>query len=94
MLQRATFLGIAAGTAPLLNGCTNSALACADPTLQNAGEAQMRRTLAYVERASNSSEQCGGCAFFRGGAGECGHCEILNGAVSRLGFCNSWAGRG
>ncbi|MCZ6855148.1 MAG: high-potential iron-sulfur protein [Gammaproteobacteria bacterium] len=86
-------LGLTAGGVILLEGCTNAIPTCADPMLLNAGEAQMRRTLEYVERTANVSEQCDGCAFFRENDGDCGHCEILNGAVSRQGYCNSWAGR-
>ena len=91
LLQQTT-LPLTAGALVILNGCTNTASACSDPGLQSAGEAQLRVTLGYVERAPESSKQCSGCQFFKANSErDCGRCEILNGAVSRQGVCNSWA---
>lgn len=89
LLRGTVSLAVVAVAAPLLQGCDGATTSCADPELLSTGEEHMRKTLEYVELASNPAEECSACEFFSG-SGDCGHCELLDGAVSARGYCTSW----
>lgn len=84
-----------------LGACGNSssddanALLCADPDKLDAGAANARSGLGYVEASPNAQQACAGCVFFKQAAGEsCGYCEIFNGGpVNPGGHCNSWTAK-
>ncbi|MFT4614592.1 MAG: hypothetical protein ACI9NT_001739 [Bacteroidia bacterium] len=84
----------------LLTACSNDTSnqtqnACFDPQYLGAGEAQMRKTLEYINLSENTATQCFHCAFYRTAeAAACGDCEILDGPVAAAGYCTSWAARG
>ena len=80
----------------LLSACSTDTKkgTCYDPQYLSAGEAQMRKTLEYVDLSANASTQCSNCEFYRTAeTAGCGECEIVDGSVSAAGFCTSWAAR-
>jgi High potential iron-sulfur protein len=69
--------------------------ACVDPDDLSASVQGMRESLEYTDAASQSTQACGGCSFFKPKkAGDsCGHCEVLGGPVDVKGHCVSWTKR-
>ncbi len=68
---------------------------CSDPETMSASEASMRSSLGYTPTSSDPAQNCAGCAYFKGGAGDCGTCDLLGGAqVNAMGRCNSWGASG
>jgi hypothetical protein len=92
LLQGATLLPLT--WVALVSGCADNGTSyCADPELLGPGEAQMRKTLKYLEISTDDKQQCTGCQFFSAPSNNCGHCELLDGAVNTAGFCTSWVKR-
>jgi len=68
---------------------------CSDPDTMSASEASMRSSLGYTSTSTDPAQNCAGCAYFQGGAGDCGTCDLLGGGqVSAMGRCNSWGASG
>lgn len=67
---------------------------CADPASLPLSQRSRRRSLGYVEPATDAARRCGLCAFFTGDPAGCGACQMLTGGpVSGLATCNSFAAK-
>lgn len=94
--NRRRFLGLAATGVPLATiavGSTSAWAACYDPAALPLSQKNRRRSLEYVEVASEPARRCGGCAFFTTAAEECGKCLMLNSTVNAGASCSSFAPR-
>jgi hypothetical protein len=67
---------------------------CSDPDNLTSSEAQLRKSLDYIEAAHDEKKTCSGCAYFTAGqSGSCGRCQVLNGPANAKGHCSSWSAR-
>lgn len=97
ILARRRFLTLAALGAPLamLGAGAARAAACYDPAALPLSQKNRRRSLGYVEAATDAARRCQGCAFFTAAAeAGCGTCGLLAGPVNAGASCNSFAPRG
>ena len=91
LLERSAII---AGAGVLASCGKSGGSVCFDEAYLSAGEAQMRKTLAYVDQFSLPESSCSQCQFYRAAeTAGCGECELLAGPVSASGHCNSWAAR-
>lgn len=79
-------------TVPAVGGCGKpTALSCADTTTLAPADAQVRVSLAYVDRSTEVGKSCSACQqFVPGPEGECGGCKVLKGSIDSAGFCRSF----
>ena len=96
-IDRRRFLNIAvlagAATAAATTGSNALAAVCYDPATLPLSQKNRRRSLGYLEAASDPSRRCGGCAFFTAAEKGCGQCAMLNAAVNVGASCNSFVQR-
>lgn len=99
-LDRRRFLRLAVMAAPVavIGGGAARAAACYDPAALPLSQKNRRRSLGYVESATDPARRCQGCAFFTATATAtatgCGTCGLLNGTVTAGSSCGSFAPRG
>jgi hypothetical protein len=94
-VSRRHFLGLAAVSAPLAALGTSSAWAatCYDPASLPLSQKNRRRSLGYLEIATDPARRCQGCAFFTAAEEGCGKCQMLNATVNAGASCSSFAPR-
>ena len=101
-MRRAMALGAAAVVAPSLwsacspgggGGGGGGELSCANPPGLQPAQADMRRSLNYVDRTANASQRCDNCQLYiqPTSEGACGGCQLPLGPVHPAGWCSSWA---
>lgn len=97
-LDRRRFLTLAASAAPLValgvGSARAQAAACYDPAALPFTQKNRRRSLGYLEAATDPARRCAGCAFFTAGGAGCGTCGLLNAPVNAGASCASFAPRG
>jgi hypothetical protein len=94
-LDRRRFLTYAAIGAPVAAlGAAGAKAACYDPAALPLSQRNRRRSLGYVEAATDPAKRCAGCAFFTANATDCGACALLNAQVNAGASCSSFAARG
>jgi hypothetical protein len=72
--------------------CSKKELQCSDTAGLSADEAATRKTLAYVDRASDPAKPCDKCMLYKPAAPEaCGGCSVVKGPVHPAGSCSAWA---
>lgn len=96
--SRRNFLGLAAAApfAVLAAASARAAdAACYDPATLPFSQKSRRRSLGYLEVATDPGKRCGGCAFFTAAApASCGACQLLGGTRVNAGaVCNSFAAK-
>jgi len=69
---------------------------CNEETGLTAAEREVRRSLAYVDRAPEPSRACLGCSQYvvPKDSDGCGGCRLMKGGVSPAGTCKVFAPRG
>lgn len=96
-IDRRRFLNIAvlagAATTAAATGANALAAVCYDPATLPLSQKNRRRSLGYLETASDPSRRCGGCAFFTAAEEGCGKCAMLNASVNVGASCNSFVKR-
>jgi hypothetical protein len=95
-INRRRFLGLVAVGVPLatIGGASAWAAACYDPATLPLSQKNRRRSIGYIEVATDPANRCMGCAFFTAAAGEgCGTCAMLNSTVNAGASCSSFTPR-
>lgn len=97
IIARRRFLSLAvtSGAAAVAAASSANALAaaCYDPATLPLSQKNRRRSLGYLEIATDPARRCMGCAFFTGSEEGCGKCAMLNSTVNAAASCNSFVQR-
>jgi hypothetical protein len=92
-VSRRSLLGLIA-TAPLgiaAARAQGAAPACYDPAALPAAQANMRKTLGFMDLSPDPAKRCGLCVFFSASKPGCGTCVLLSsGPVGANSVCNSF----
>ncbi|MEO6717716.1 MAG: hypothetical protein ABIM50_10790 [Novosphingobium sp.] len=95
--DRRHFLRLAAVAVPAasiaIGSASASAAVCYDPATLPLSQKNRRRSLGYMEVATDPARRCMGCAFFTAAEEGCGKCAILNYAVNSGASCSSFTPR-
>jgi hypothetical protein len=96
-IPRRRFLGLAAGSMPLVlltvGAAQAQAPACYDPAALPLSQKNRRRSLGYTEASGDPARHCSVCSFFTAGDAGCGTCGLLSGPVNAGAVCSSFAPR-
>lgn len=84
-------MGAAATAAVKASGAM--AAVCYDPAALPLSQKNRRRSLGYIEAATDPARRCMGCAFFTAAEEGCGKCAMLNFTVNSGASCNSFVQR-
>jgi hypothetical protein len=94
VLQQSAALG--AFVALGITACNKpAALTCVDTTGLSAADAQVRTSLAYVDRSTEVGKTCSVCQQFvpAAAAGSCGTCKVVKGPINPAGNCKSFVAK-
>lgn len=93
--NRRRVLGLVATAIPLAAlGATSAwAAVCYDPASLPLSQKNRRRSIGFMEIATDPARRCAGCAFFTAAEEGCGKCLMLNAAVNAGASCGSFAPR-
>jgi hypothetical protein len=93
-LRSSALFGGAALLPAWLLACGKKELACTDTAGLSEPDVAMRNTLAYVDRSSDPTKVCSGCALYKPGPADgCGGCQVLKGPIHPQGGCKSFAAK-
>lgn len=92
---RRQLLGFAVAGVPvaIALGAAGARAACLDPATLPLSQKNRRRSLGYVEAATDPARRCQGCAFFTPATDGCGKCQMLDATVNAGATCNSFVPR-
>ncbi|MGZ3451283.1 MAG: hypothetical protein ACXWUG_00310 [Polyangiales bacterium] len=76
-------------------GCKKAPPVCTDTAGLAPADAEMRKTLAYVEPTGDPNKPCSKCVQFVEPVSSdvCGGCKVLKGPISSNGSCKVWAAK-
>lgn len=73
-------------------GCSKKELQCSDEAGLSAPDAATRKSLMYVDRASDPAKRCEQCMLYKPAAPDaCGGCSVVKGPIHPAGSCSAWA---
>lgn len=94
ILRRGAFLGVFAVVGEAGCGKEKKVLSCTDTISLSAADAQVRTTLAYVDRSIDPLKTCLGCQHFVPAAPDtCGSCKVVKGPINPAGYCKSFVAK-
>jgi hypothetical protein len=96
LLERGAVWGLVMASGAAGFGGCGGGLDCSNPPGLTQEQRDLRRSLAYVERAPNASQRCEVCRFYTAPEqpNRCGGCTLNLGPVNPQGYCSSFAPRG